>query len=81
MLTMTTSEGQEPELTENQKRTAKARAALRRNFEQRRADELRARGWLCIPPDAVIYQKSGDDHASGIPNTMVVIYKTDLGKE
>lgn len=33
------------------KRTAKATAALMRKAEERRADWLRERGWTCTPPE------------------------------
>lgn len=35
----------------NPPRTAAATAAARRNAEERRAEALRERGWICIAPD------------------------------
>lgn len=32
-------------------RTARATAASKRAAEDRRAEYLRARGWLCVPPE------------------------------
>lgn len=39
---------------QTQPRTAAATAAAMRRAEERKADELRARGWECIPPDGVV---------------------------
>ena len=40
------------EKTSGQARTAAARAARRRQSEERKALALRERGWTCIPPEA-----------------------------
>ena len=42
---MTTSE------SEGRLRTAPARAARKRNAEERKASELESRGWVCVPPE------------------------------
>jgi hypothetical protein len=35
----------------NMPRTAAATAAASRNADERRAEHLRDRGWICIPPE------------------------------
>lgn len=42
------------DLTPGQRRTAKAVATRMRAAEEKKADQLRERGWIVIPPEAVV---------------------------
>lgn len=50
-------------------RTAAATAAAMRRAEERKADELRARGWECIPPDGQVRLTAIARPAIGAPAT------------
>lgn len=52
MTTNTTVGGPSPR-SGTQRDTTAARAAAQRNAEERRAQVMRERGWICLPPERV----------------------------
>jgi hypothetical protein len=50
----------EQDLTPGQRRMAKAHAAWRRQAEEKHAALLRDRGWVCVPPELIVFHGDSD---------------------
>lgn len=62
-------------MTPGQARMARAHAVRRRAAEEVRAGFLRGRGWVVVPPEAIVHHAASDVMAEkGKPPAMWLIY-------